>query len=201
LTIKARNARLIDVLREACRQIGAELDAQAAADQPILGVAGPGPAMEVLTSLLSELRVDYALARSADDPNVLARVALYAKAPDTGPGKGNGIEMAKLTDTGTAKATDSKATGSAATPAVPQHLTDLFGAAKAEIASYTPPSDSQDEEASAEADVMKALQADPGILKQIEDKINAAADAKPSANANPNPPQQPVVAGRHRGRH
>jgi hypothetical protein len=202
LTIKASNARLIDVLREACRQIGADLDVHASANEPILGVVGPGSAAEVLTSLLGNSQVDYALARSAGDASVLALVLIYPKATDPQMARATSVEMAKATDAGTAKATD-PAVAKATAPTIPQHLTELFGAAKAEIASasYTP-SDSQNEDASgAEADVMTALQADPGILKQIEDKINAAAEAKPSDNANPNPPQQPAGAVRHRGRH
>ena len=67
LTIKARNAPFIDVLREVCSQLGTELDAPSDADDPVLAVWGPGAPREVLAALLRHSRFDYALAASADD--------------------------------------------------------------------------------------------------------------------------------------
>src|SRR6266513_1848927 len=56
LTIKARNAPFIDVLREVCSQLGTELDAPSDADDPVFAVWGPGPPREVLAALLRHSR-------------------------------------------------------------------------------------------------------------------------------------------------
>jgi hypothetical protein len=203
LTIKARDARLIDVLREVCDQIGAQLDAHAAAEQPVLGVMGPGPAAEVLTSLLGHSQVDYALARSANDASVLALVAIYPKGTYADIARATGAEMAKAPDAAIAKAMDSdvvKATGSVAPTDTKQQLAELFGAAKAEIAnSSASGGDSQGEEGrGADADAMASA------LSQIEAQINALADVNltESANAPPQPSvAAPSAARHHRGRH
>ena len=44
LTIRARNAPLIDVLRAVCSQTGAVLDIPSAADERIFAILGPGRA-------------------------------------------------------------------------------------------------------------------------------------------------------------
>jgi hypothetical protein len=203
LAIKARNARLIDVLREVCGQIGAQLDAHAAADQPVLAVVGPGPAAEVLTSLLGHSQVDYALARSANDASVLALVAIYpkgtytemARLPDAGITKAPGAGMTKAMDSDVAKATSS-----AAATDTKQQLAELFGAAKAEIANSSPAGgDNQEVEGSgSDADAMASA------LSQIEAQINALADANLTESGNA--PPQPLVPApsaprHHRGRH
>jgi hypothetical protein len=84
LTIKARNAPLADVLRAVSSQTGATIDipSGAGADERILAILGPGPAKEVLASLLKYSQFDYAMRGSASDPNALARVILFPKTKD-----------------------------------------------------------------------------------------------------------------------
>src|SRR4029077_19127542 len=85
LTIKARNAPLLEVVRRVCKQVGADIDAPVGASEPIFVDLGPGPARAVLTSLLSGSRFNYALQASEQDPNVLARIILdpMSDSPDT----------------------------------------------------------------------------------------------------------------------
>src|SRR5205814_4704366 len=79
LTIEAKNALLIDVLRAVCKQIGAELDSQVVADERVFNVLGPGPTKEVLAALLSNSHFNYAMAESPNDPNTLARVVVFPR--------------------------------------------------------------------------------------------------------------------------
>lgn len=79
LTIVAQRAALIDVLREACSQIGAELDAPAEANEPLVGVFGPGPAREVLAALLDGSQYELGTAGSMAEPNALIRIVILRK--------------------------------------------------------------------------------------------------------------------------
>jgi len=74
LTIKARNAPLIDVLRSVCSQAGAVLEAPSRADERTFAIFGPGRASEVIASLLNGSQFGYAMAGSPDDPNALTRL-------------------------------------------------------------------------------------------------------------------------------
>jgi hypothetical protein len=70
LTVKARGARLSDVLRTACGLIGADFSAPTDADQQVSRIIGPAPAAEVLTGLLRNAGLNYAMSRSANDSNL-----------------------------------------------------------------------------------------------------------------------------------
>jgi hypothetical protein len=83
LMIKAQSAPLIDVLRTACSQIGAELDAPSEPDEPILGVFGPGPSREVLAAMMEGSHFNLAMAGSTDDPNALVRIVVLPKSADS----------------------------------------------------------------------------------------------------------------------
>lgn len=74
LSINARNAPLIEVLRVACQALGAQLEAPADAVAPILTVLGPAPASEIFGALLGNSGFNYAISKSASDPNGLASV-------------------------------------------------------------------------------------------------------------------------------
>jgi hypothetical protein len=84
LTIKAKNAPLSEVLRAVCKQIGAELDAQTDAREPVLGILGPGPVKDVLVSLLSDAHLNYVIKRAADNPNVIVSINI---SPETSTSK------------------------------------------------------------------------------------------------------------------
>jgi hypothetical protein len=83
LTIKARGASLVDVLRAVCSRIGAELDASGVRDEAVLGIAGPGTVRDVLASMLDGSPYDFATTSSANDPTTLARVVVFSKGKDS----------------------------------------------------------------------------------------------------------------------
>jgi len=192
LTIKARNAPFIDVLREVCSQLGTELDAPSDADDPVLAVWGPGPPREVLAALLRHSRFDYALAGSADDPNSLAFLAVFPRATDA---KANA-------DAKTGADADTKPTPDDAPSVVSvvSQMRDLLAAARAE-ADQVGQQTGDDAVGGA-----NAPQADPtAVLDQIEAQLKdveaAAAQSRQDANANADsgpPPTDP--AGRPPGR-
>lgn len=192
LTIKARNAPFIDVLREVCSQLGTELDAPSDAADPVLAVWGPGPPREVLAALLRHSGFDYALAGSADDPNSLAFLAVFPRATDA---KAN-------PDAKTHADADTKPTPDDAPSVVSvvSQMRDLLAAARAE-ADQVGQQTGDDAVGGA-----NASQADPTtVLDQIEAQLKdveaAAAQSRQDANANANsgpPPTDP--AGRPSGR-
>jgi hypothetical protein len=71
LTIKARDVPLADVLHAVGRETGVRLDIPAEPHEQIQADLGPGPAREVLTSLLKGQGLNYAITGSGDDPNGL----------------------------------------------------------------------------------------------------------------------------------
>jgi len=83
LTIKSRSAPLIDVLRAVSQQIAADLDAPLDADEAVLGVIGPGPAREVLASMLTGSPYELATSGLAEDPNALAHVVVFRKTKES----------------------------------------------------------------------------------------------------------------------
>jgi hypothetical protein len=85
LAIKARNVALLEVLRQICTHVGADIDAPAGASEPVFVDLGPGPVRQVLSSLLAGSQFNYALQAAEDDPNVLARLILFPMSghPDT----------------------------------------------------------------------------------------------------------------------
>jgi len=79
LTISAQNSTLGDILKEVRAQTGATVELPGNAPERVVGRFGPGPARDVLTSLLNGSHFNYLLLGSAADPNALDRVILMAK--------------------------------------------------------------------------------------------------------------------------
>jgi len=79
LTINAENSTLGDILKGVRTQTGAEVDIPGNATERVVGHFGPGPARDVLASLLYGSRFNYVLLGSPTDPSVLGRVILMAK--------------------------------------------------------------------------------------------------------------------------
>jgi hypothetical protein len=79
LTIAAQSAPLIDVLREVCNQLGAELDAPSEANEPVVGIFGPGPARDVLAALLQGSQYELGTAGSVENVQALVRVVVFAR--------------------------------------------------------------------------------------------------------------------------
>jgi hypothetical protein len=79
LTISAQNSTLGDILKAVRAQTGATIDLPGNAPERVVGTFGPGPARDVLTSLLNGSHFNYLLLGSSTDPNALDHVILMAK--------------------------------------------------------------------------------------------------------------------------
>ena len=79
LTILAQNSTLGDILKAVRAQTSATVDLPGNAPERVVGQFGPGPARDVLTSLLNGSHFNYMLLGSPTDPNALDRVILMAK--------------------------------------------------------------------------------------------------------------------------
>jgi hypothetical protein len=79
LTIVAQNSTLGDILRSVHAQTGATVDMPSNSTERVVGHFGPGPAREVLASLLNGSHFDYVLLGTATNPNALDKVVLMAR--------------------------------------------------------------------------------------------------------------------------
>ncbi|HEX4426463.1 MAG TPA: hypothetical protein VH079_13775 [Terriglobales bacterium] len=79
LTIVAQNSTLGDILRAVHSQTGANVDMPSNSTERVVGHFGPGPAREVLASLLNGSHFDYVLLGTAANPNALDKVVLIAR--------------------------------------------------------------------------------------------------------------------------
>jgi hypothetical protein len=86
LTIVAHNSTLVDVLRAVHAQTGAELDVPSNATERVVASLGPGPAREVLATLLNGTHFNYVMLGTPANPDSVQRLVLTAKSgPDPGP--------------------------------------------------------------------------------------------------------------------
>jgi hypothetical protein len=88
LTILARNSTVGDILRAVRKQTGASVDAPPNASQRVVGQFGPGPARDVLASVLDASGFNYVLLGSPSNPNALQNVIVTVKSNEpetTGP--------------------------------------------------------------------------------------------------------------------
>ena len=79
LTIISDNSTLGDILRAVRKQTGASVDVPGNATERVIGRYGPGPARDVLATLLNGSHFNFVLLGSATNPNVLDRVMLISK--------------------------------------------------------------------------------------------------------------------------
>jgi hypothetical protein len=83
LTIVSRNSTLGDILRAVKTQTGAEVEMPSNSTERVVGSFGPGPARDVLASLLNGSHFNYVLLGSPANAAVLDRVILITKSgPD-----------------------------------------------------------------------------------------------------------------------
>jgi hypothetical protein len=93
LTIVAENSTLADILRAVRAQTGAIVEIPLSATERVVTHLGPGPARDVLVSLLDGSHFNYVMLGSQTRPGMLERIILTSKAgavpggaPNTGPG-------------------------------------------------------------------------------------------------------------------
>jgi len=79
LTITASNSTLGDILRAVRKETGASVDVPGNATERVVGQFGPGPARDVLASLLNGSHFNYVLLGSAENPAALDRVILTSR--------------------------------------------------------------------------------------------------------------------------
>lgn len=79
LTIMASNSTLGDILRAVRKETGASVDVPGNATERVVGQFGPGPARDVLASLLNGSHFNYLLLGSAENPVGLDRVILTSR--------------------------------------------------------------------------------------------------------------------------
>ena len=83
LTISAYNSTLSDILRGISNQTGADVEIPPQAEERVVTHLGPGPARDVLRSLLAGSQFNYVIVGSAADPNALVRVLLTPRPANT----------------------------------------------------------------------------------------------------------------------
>ncbi len=86
LTIVTPNSTLGDVLRAVHSQTLADMDIPAGATDRVALHLGPGPAREVVATLLNGSRFNYVLLGAPNDPQKLIKVVLVAKVGNNEPG-------------------------------------------------------------------------------------------------------------------
>ncbi|MGA8154454.1 MAG: hypothetical protein WB952_26150 [Terriglobales bacterium] len=79
LTIMASNSTLGDILRAVHKETGASIDVPGNATERVVGQFGPGPARDVLTSLLNGSHFNYVLLGSAENFSALDKVILTSR--------------------------------------------------------------------------------------------------------------------------
>ena len=79
LTITAQNSTLSDILRAVHEQTGAIVETPGKPSDRVMGRFGPGPARDVLASLLNGSHFDYVMLGSSSNPTAVAHVILTAK--------------------------------------------------------------------------------------------------------------------------
>jgi hypothetical protein len=88
LTIVAQNSSLGDILREVHKRTGAAIEVPPNATERVATRLGPGPARDVLASLLNGTAFNYVMVGSTSDPTSVASITLTTK---TGGGAGETV--------------------------------------------------------------------------------------------------------------
>ena len=81
LTISAYNSTLSAILERIRSETGADIEIPLQADERVAARLGPGPARDVLDSLLTGSRFTYVLVGSSSDQSALTRVVLLPRPP------------------------------------------------------------------------------------------------------------------------
>src|SRR4029450_4108887 len=79
LSIIAKNATLSSILRVVGEKTGAVIDVPDGADERVVSQLGPGPAREVIASLLNGSHFNYVMIGNETDATSVAHVILTAK--------------------------------------------------------------------------------------------------------------------------
>jgi hypothetical protein len=172
LTIVAQNSTLNDILREVHNRTGASIDVPSNPGERVVTRLGPGPARDVLASLLNGSTFNYVMLGSASDPASVTTVILTTKTAG-----GPGAAVAAQPNPGIPPAR----VPIQAAPVVPALN---IQAANAEEDKSDENADDQDAEDNAEQE-----QTTPGVAGQ-PDANPANPPGSPEPNAGPKTPEQ-----------
>ena len=118
LTITAENSTLTDILTAVRVQMGAEIDAPPSASREHMVVRlGPGPAREVIASLLSWTDYDYVIQAAEDDPTGVKSVLITSRAKSGAASASGGVQVARRSPYSRAVEAAGPAPASTETPA------------------------------------------------------------------------------------
>jgi hypothetical protein len=84
LSVESTNSRLSDILNGIRSRTGIQFEGIQSAQDRVAGKFGPGPANEVLTSLLQGSRFDYVIIGALENPDIVQRVILTPNAASGG---------------------------------------------------------------------------------------------------------------------
>jgi hypothetical protein len=87
LTIQAHNSTLGDILRAVRARTGAAMEVPPNATERVVAQLGPGPARDILASLLNGSHFNYVMLGSVNDPSALDRLILTPKGATNSPGE------------------------------------------------------------------------------------------------------------------
>ena len=168
LSIVAENSSLGDILREVHRSTGAAIDVPPNATERVVAHIGPGPARDVLASLLNGSAFNYVMLGSETDPTTLASVMLTMKA--------GGVPVETAVNV---------------YQPPPQQAMMPLGAGPGGPVAQAPPG--ADDQADAEDEKDEDDSADEDQQDQAQGGATPASDAsgaQPNANAGPKTPEQ-----------
>jgi hypothetical protein len=97
LTIQAPNSTLSDILHAVRVKTGAAIEIPPDANERVVGQLGPGPARDVLASLLNGSHFNYVMLGTAANPNAVAQIILTSRAGSPIPGGAAGYQPPGLT--------------------------------------------------------------------------------------------------------
>lgn len=97
LAIVAPNSTLGDILHAVHNKTGADIDIPPGANERVVSSFGPGPARDVLTTLLNGSHFNYVMVGTVADPNAVAQVILTPRAggetPPAGQASQAGVQI------------------------------------------------------------------------------------------------------------
>jgi hypothetical protein len=200
LTVDAQNAPFIDVVHAACDHIGAWFDVPPGFDdpsvnEPISATLGPGPAREVLVTLLKFSRLPFGITGWPDDPNALAQVSIYPMGADAMTA--DATSHSDRTNDGAPSPVE-ESPEPLSQEATLKQLASLFAQAKAEMATAAADQDGRQHDTdtgNSEAVASMASVTTREMFNAMESEVSAAIAGKAGRNSFTGGAPTPGAAG------
>jgi hypothetical protein len=190
LTITAQNSTLGDILRAVRNQTGAAVDVPANATERVVGTFGPGPARDVLSSLLNGSHFNYVLMGSATNPDALEHVILTVKSGPEQP-----AATAAASATTPAPAENAEMTTEDQAPDQAEENTNMFAEDPGQSGEQTPAPFGQPANARTPEQMLQDLQNQQQQIQQRQQQLGINPSLQmprglPPGGAPPAQPQQ-----------